>query len=142
MVAVERYVEAYRAFTSNGAAGAPAWLRDLRDGGIARFGELGFPTTKQEAWRFTSVTPIIATVFELAHPQSRGPTLEAIAPFLFGDGPRLVFIDGCFSPALSWATGLPAGTRVESLATALTTHPAPIREHLGKYAGVHGRPVA
>jgi Fe-S cluster assembly protein SufD len=142
MVAVERYVEAYRAFAANGASGAPAWLRDLRDGGIARFGELGFPTTKQEAWRFTSVTPIIATVFELAHPASRVPTLEAIAPFLFGDGPRLVFVNGSFSLNLSRVTGLPAGTRVESLAAALTTDPAPIREHLGKYAGFTDRPFA
>ncbi len=142
MVAVERYVEAYRAFAANGASGAPAWLKELRDGGIARFGELGFPTTKQEAWRFTSVAPIVETPFELAHPVSRVPHPDAIAPFLLGPGPRLVFIDGSLSPGLSRATGLPAGARVESLAAALTTDPAPVREHLGKYAGFSDRPFA
>ena len=32
MVAVERLVQAHRAFAANGAAGAPAWLKELRDG--------------------------------------------------------------------------------------------------------------
>ena len=124
MVAVERYVEAYRAFAANGAAGAPAWLTQLRDGGIARFGELGFPTTKQEAWRFTSTAAIAETDFELAHPASRIPHPDAIEPFLLGAGPRLVFVNGHFSSTLSRVAGLPAGVRVESLAQAfvIVTH--------------------
>ncbi len=34
------------------------WLTELRERGAARFAEVGFPTTKQEAWRFTDVRPI------------------------------------------------------------------------------------
>ena len=143
MVAVERLVEAYRAFAANGASGAPAWLKELRDGGIARFGELGFPTTKQEAWRFTSVAPLVATQFELAPvPDARYPAPADIAPLLLGTGPRLVFINGHLSAALSRTTGLPPGTRVESLAGALKANHPSIREHLGKYAGFADRPFA
>jgi Fe-S cluster assembly protein SufD len=143
MVAVDRLVEAYRAFVANGASGAPAWLKELRDGGIARFGELGFPTTKQEAWRFTSVAPLVETPFALASvPDTRHLTPAQIAGFIVGDGPRLVFVNGHFSAALSRATGLPAGTRVESLAGALKTDHPSIREHLGKYAGFADRPFA
>src|SRR5207249_8799355 len=54
----EPYVRDFQAFASNGAAGAPPWLREIREGAIARFTALGFPTMKQEAWRFTSVAPI------------------------------------------------------------------------------------
>ena len=144
MVAVERYVEAYRAFAANGAAGAPAWLTQLRDGGIARFGELGFPTTKQEAWRFTSVAPLIETLFELAPvPGTRYPVPADIEPFLLGAGPRLVFVNGHFGPTLSRVAGLPGGgVRVESLAHALATDPERVREHLGKYAAFQDRPFA
>ncbi|MGH7673610.1 MAG: Fe-S cluster assembly protein SufD [Gemmatimonadales bacterium] len=143
MVAVERYVEAYRAFAANGAAGAPAWLKQLRDGGIARFGELGFPTTKQEAWRFTSVAPLVETPFELARtPDPRHLTPAQIDGFIPGQGPRLVFVNGHFSATLSRTAGLPAGVRVESLAHALVTDPERVRGHLGQYAGFQDRPFA
>jgi Fe-S cluster assembly protein SufD len=143
MVAVERLVAAYRAFAANGASGAPAWLKELRDGAIARFDALGFPTTKQEAWRFTSTKPIADTWFELAPaPRAPLPAPGDIEPFALGAGPRLVFVNGHYSAALSHVTGLPKGVRVESLAAALTTDAASIREHLGKYAAFTDRPFA
>src|SRR3989475_5371740 len=62
----ERYVAAFKAFARNGAAGAPAWLKEMREAAITRFAQLGFPTTKQEEWRFTSVAPIAETTFTLS----------------------------------------------------------------------------
>ncbi len=140
MVAVERLVEAYRAFAANGASGAPAWLKELRDGGITRFGELGFPTTKQEAWRFTNVAALTETPFELAHPASRLPTLDAIEPFLLGDGPRLVFINGFLARSLS--TPLFDDVRLDGLAQTLVDAPDLVRQHLSKYAPFADRPFA
>jgi len=64
MAHVEKLVGSYRAWASNGVSRAPAWLKDLREGGIARFSDLGFPHVKQEAWRFTSVAPIAEGSFE------------------------------------------------------------------------------
>jgi len=72
---VERLVGSYHAWATNGASRVPAWLKDLREGGITRFGDLGFPNMKQEAWRFTSVAPIAEGAFELAKPPARVPTL-------------------------------------------------------------------
>ncbi|HEV8264386.1 MAG TPA: Fe-S cluster assembly protein SufD [Gemmatimonadales bacterium] len=140
---VERYLEAYRAFATNGVSGDLAWLKELREGGIARFGAVGFPTTKQEAWRFTSVAPIADAPFELAAaPRSPLAVLSDIEPHLLGASPRLVFVNGHFTPALSHVTGLPAGVRVQSLARALTEEVDDIRQHLGKYAGFTDRPFA
>src|SRR5947208_1962960 len=65
MAHVEQLVGSYRAWASNGASRAPAWLHDLREVGIARFHDLGFPNMKQEAWRFTSVAPIAGGSFQL-----------------------------------------------------------------------------
>src|SRR3989442_13894472 len=42
----------------------PPWLFPLRKAGIARFAELGFPTTRNEDWRFTNVAPIAKLPFE------------------------------------------------------------------------------
>src|SRR3954451_14179411 len=50
-------------------AAGPAWLNDLRRAGMARFAEAGFPTTKQEEWRFTNVGPIAQTLFRPAGPE-------------------------------------------------------------------------
>jgi len=38
-------------------------LQELRDAGLRRFLEIGFPTTHEEEWRFTNVSPIARTAF-------------------------------------------------------------------------------
>jgi len=135
----EHYVRDFRAFASNGAAGAPAWLREIREGAIARFTELGFPTMKQEAWRFTSVAPIAQTHFTL--PASRVPPLairdvDALSVSGTGGGPRIVFVDGRYAPELSSLAGLPQGVEATSLAEATRSGPGGelARRHLARYA--------
>ncbi|HLQ58046.1 MAG TPA: Fe-S cluster assembly protein SufD [Gemmatimonadales bacterium] len=136
---VERLVGSYNAWATNGASRAPTWLKDLRESGIARFGDLGFPTMKQEAWRFTSVAPIANASFELAHPPARIPQLEDIRSFLlFEAGYRLVFIDGFFQPSLS----TPFFDDIQSLAHVLTHRQDLVRQHLGQYAATQDRPFS
>src|SRR5947199_6572699 len=139
MAHVDQLVGSYRAWASNGASGAPDWLKDLREGGIARFHDLGFPNMKQEAWRFTSVAPIAEGTFELATPPARIPTLEEIRPFLLLEaGYRLVFVDGFFQRALS----TPFFDDVQSLAHVVTHRQDLVRQHLGKYAATEDRPFS
>jgi Fe-S cluster assembly protein SufD len=139
MAHVEQLVGSYRAWASNGASSAPTWLKDLREGGIARFHDLGFPNTKQEAWRFTSVAPIAEGSFELAQAPTRVPTLEEIRPYLlFEAGYRLVFLDGFFQRSLS----TPFFDDVQSLAHVLAHRADLVREHIGKYAATQDRPFS
>ena len=139
MAHVEQLVGSYRAWASNGASHAPTWLKDLREGGIARFHDLGFPNMKQEAWRFTSVAPIAQGSFELAKPPARIPQLEDIRPFLlFEAGYRLVFVDGFFQRSLS----TPFFDDVQSLAHVVTHRQDLVRQHLGKYVATQDRPFA
>ncbi|HET7791606.1 MAG TPA: Fe-S cluster assembly protein SufD [Gemmatimonadales bacterium] len=85
MSGVDRYQDAYRAFTRNGGAAAAPWLAELREQALARFSEVGFPTTRQEEWRFTSVQPIAEGAFTLskleweASPAPRGVTVTTLA---------------------------------------------------------------
>jgi Fe-S cluster assembly protein SufD len=46
---------------------AEPWLQKLRDSAFARFSELGFPTTRDEEWRFTNVAPIARAAFRKGH---------------------------------------------------------------------------
>ncbi len=58
-------------------AGEPEWLGALRRDAFARFEELGFPTAKDEAWRYTGLQPITETAWRRVE---RAPRLAAAPP--------------------------------------------------------------
>ncbi len=130
--AVQRYVAQFEAFAANGAGAGPAWLRERRAAAIARFAELGFPTVRQEDWRFTSVAPLIDTAFVPA-----GPGGEAGVRVAKAEAARLVFVNGRFSAAHSSLAGLPAGVRAGNLAAALRGDDAElVEQHLARHAPI------
>jgi len=133
----KRYVAAFEAFAGNGAGTAPPWLKEIRTQAIARFAELGFPTMKQEEWRFTNVAPIVEAEFTLAHtPRSPLPAPADIERLSLGVGPRVVFVDGRYAPTLSTPADLVGGVRAGSLAAALRTDAGGelARVHLARHA--------
>src|SRR5439155_351032 len=112
---------------------------------IARFAELGFPTTKQEEWRFTSVAPIAETAFTLSRGRDTAHvTAQQLEPLCVGGlrAVRVVFVDGAFAPSLSAVAGLSRGVRAESLAAALERDPELARHHLARYAPYQASPFA
>ena len=113
---------------------APPWLTGLRNDAFRRFEDLGFPTTRQEEWRFTNVKRIAETAFALAEipaPLSR----ETIAPFVLDeDYLRLVFVNGHYVGDLSATGATPRGVVISSLSAALADHSALIEDHLGQLA--------
>jgi Fe-S cluster assembly protein SufD len=143
--AAARYLAAYQAFAGNGAADAPTWLRDLREAGIARFAEVGFPSTREERWRFTSVEPIARGGFALAAPGVPAGAREAVHGVALGEpAARLlaVYVNGRFAPELSSVGSAPKGVIVGSLAAALQRQPEIVEQHLGRYAAAEGNPFA
>jgi Fe-S cluster assembly protein SufD len=67
----ERYLAAQPPFAA--ANDVPDWWRALQERAIARFAATGFPTTRQEEWRFTSVAPILETAFPIGADAARVP---------------------------------------------------------------------
>ena len=64
--------------------GGPRWLQDLRERGASRFSLLGFPTTREEEWHYTSLAPLAALPFTLAEPaRVARADLEELASPLF-----------------------------------------------------------
>jgi Fe-S cluster assembly protein SufD len=100
-----------------------SWLRRTRSNALSRFAELGFPTQKNEDWRFTPVDPIAESCFALAEEPGLldVKTLEKLSLGLPETG-RLVFVDGLYSPELS-QTHLEPGIRIGSLASLLNSNP-------------------
>lgn len=83
--------------------GGPGWLHAFREESARRFGEAELPNRKQEAWRFTNLNPLVRTPFEsVVAPAAADPGMDAVGPLLVGEAwPRLVFVNGFYSPGLS-----------------------------------------
>jgi Fe-S cluster assembly protein SufD len=114
------YLDMAERFQAERAAGAPAWLRALRQEGIAQLARQGFPTQSHEDWKYTHVAPISGHAFCPVRTVHEVGVEAAVARLaLPGAGPRLVFVDGWFVRELSRLAGGPAGLTVRSLREAL-----------------------
>jgi len=132
----DSYLASFARFEES-ATGSKSWLRSLRNAAIARFSELGFPTTRNEEWRHTSVAPITRIPFRPARKQANGFTAADLSRYTFGreECAQLVFVNGHFSDELSSLSSLPRGVRVKSLAAATDTDRSLIEPHLARHAG-------
>jgi len=129
--APEKYLEIFDQFASR-TASQPRWLQSLRQDAFARFAETGFPTTHDEDWRFTNVSAVSSTPFELAGLDM--VSREQLAPFGASEfSCCLVFVNGLFSQEHSTLAPLPNGVTVGSLAAELKEDPASLEPHLGRY---------
>src|SRR5687767_1839378 len=138
MKEADPYIAAFDRFEQE--RNEPAWLSSLRKGGMARFAEVGFPTTRDEDWRFTNVAPIAKLPFQPA--TEPGVTSVPLTQFNFMtlECTTLVFTDGHFSPKLSTVLPLPKGAQVTNLASALIEAEPLVQKHLGRHASVDANP--
>jgi Fe-S cluster assembly protein SufD len=126
--------------THDDDASAQSWLASLRRAGADRFASVGFPTTKEEEWRLTNVSPIAKTQFAPATAQIDEEAIELARKSSFGTDAivELVFVNGHFTPSLSHEGKLPRG------ATACTFSQAEdcqaLERHLGQVADIKSNP--
>lgn len=119
----------------------PAWLATRRRHAMDRFDALGFPTTKDEEWRNTSVAPIATGSFVSAATTDVVVTADRVTPFLL-DAPgaaNVVFVNGRYAPDLSSTAEFPEGIQVGALSSILAGEADLLESHLGRYAGVDDR---
>ncbi|MGD0366616.1 MAG: hypothetical protein ABSA94_04110, partial [Acidobacteriaceae bacterium] len=134
---LETWLENFTEFTKTAAGQKLPWLRQLREDAFARFCETGFPTTRDEDWRFTSVAAIARTAFRPASPAK----LTDLASWrIEGVAAQLVFVNGRFARELSQLDGLPKGVTVASLRERIESHPEEVAAHLGRYADTQRDP--
>ena len=133
--AANSYLRDFTGTDSGSDAPGPPFLRGLRGAGAAHFAQAGFPTRRDEEWRFTNVAPIAETPFTLADKAGSTLTADALAVYTYDGmgGTQLVFVNGHFQAALS-STEFPAGVTVSTLAQAMTDNAAVVEAHLGRYA--------
>jgi len=126
----DQYLEGFERLAEAFGSREPARVIELRRAAADAFATLGFPTTRQEEWRFTNVAPIAAASFDL-EPDSDGVSQEDLEPFVYDGTLQLVLVNGRFVAELSHLEGLPEGVVVSSLAAAWRSHPEQVEPHLG-----------
>jgi Fe-S cluster assembly protein SufD len=132
---LETYLESFTEFQKRAAGRHLPWLRKLREDAFARFCEVGFPTTHDEDWRFTNVSAIARTPFQLA--QNGAVSSQVVEQYRHGlTTSQLVFVNGRFVPELSRIGKVPAGLKMNGLAGEVDNNPGAIEAHLGRYLDI------
>ncbi len=91
-----------------------SWLKDLRSDATTLVQKQAIPSTRDEEWRFTDLSPLLKVNFVGA---SHELPLPDITPLILPEAAqsRLVFINGFYAPELSSVAGIPDGVFVGNL---------------------------
>jgi Fe-S cluster assembly protein SufD len=118
MTDLSAYTGAFRADPAE-----PSWLVERRRSALARFGELGLPTRRQENWRFTNLRALETTLYPPAAGETAGDESVLAGHRLGSPSHRIVLVNGRYAAALSDVSRLPAGVWLGSVEAALKDLP-------------------
>ena len=104
---------------------APEWLADVRSSAFNWLAEHGFPTQKNEDWKYLRLGPILDSEFRPGTPGSdfASETIAQLAPDL--GGTRLVFVNGHLHAGLSTIPGEAEGLAITTGARLMTAQSKP-----------------
>ena len=107
------------------------WLRHKRDTALASFTDSGFPSPREEEWRYTNVSAIERKLFNPAHGIYGEIERGHIDAIILQNAYTLVFVDGIYCDEFSSARGLPDGVLACSIKHALTVDGERVKSLLG-----------
>ncbi|MCY3769488.1 MAG: Fe-S cluster assembly protein SufD [Gammaproteobacteria bacterium] len=115
------------------------WSRDQRKTSLAHFGKIGFPTQKDEDWRYTPLRPITGKSFDLvtADPVAADDGKFGIPDL---DSYRIIFRDGVLDPDPSDLDQLGDHIEVQPVSSFLDDGPEARKSGFGEIIGAeeHG----
>jgi Fe-S cluster assembly protein SufD len=139
---LDSYLESFTEFVQENAANMPEWLRKLHESSFARFCATGFPTSRDEDWRFTNLAALIRTPFRLTRTGTALTWAETEAWQMEDAAARLVFVNGCFVPEISRWNALPAGITVNSIGKEIANGTPLVTEHFNRYLNIELDPFS
>jgi Fe-S cluster assembly protein SufD len=127
--AQDHYVSRFSDCEAELAGCSPEWLAPVRRAAIERFATLGFPTRKNEAWKYTNVTSIVKDGFDPTPTAASSVRREDLSALLLTDTVEhsIVFINGRYAPELSTQDALPKGIELKSITEAWGDHADQLR---------------
>jgi Fe-S cluster assembly protein SufD len=139
--AVDHYLAEFSALRSELPGNSLPWLNQSRDGALDAFANTGFPTSRNEDWKYTRVTAIEKRGFTFARGNGIGVQARDLERFhLAGlECEQLVFVDGRYVDALSRRNVVESSARVTTMGSAMNASSQLLELHLGHYAGTTGQ---
>ncbi len=100
----EKLVASYIAFEDHLEDDSP--IHDLRNSAIRVFEEKGFPSKKEEAWKYTSLNALLKNDYSIFPNNERNIELKDVRKYFLHDIDtyKLVFVDGVYNSFLSDTT--------------------------------------
>ena len=133
--------ERYESIAPDLAGAGTDWLDALRQDGLERYGALGLPGPRVEAWKYTNLTRMGRQTFAPAL-SLQAPSLDAVPMGALDiDAIRLVMVNGRLRTDLSDLESLPEGVSIKTLSDAVEGGDAAIRQKIDPAAAGHDMPM-
>lgn len=128
-----RYPAEYRALETMLPGQTVPWLKQMRAHALAQFSGTGFPSLREEEWRYTNVSGIEKKLFTPV-PVVSPDRVDSrwLDQHRVGGAWSVVLVNGHFNASLSDLDGLPETVTVESLAKVLEMAPEQVEPYLGQ----------
>ena len=116
-----RYTAEYQSISEVLPGQSVPWLKQLRAKALTRFSEHGFPSLREEEWRYTNVSGIEKKLFTPTAGLATTPKIDSdwLATYRLQDVWSVVLVNGHFAAELSNLDGLPETVSIRSLAQVL-----------------------
>ncbi len=131
----ERLVELFHQEKNLITGKATPLINRQREHALSRFLQRGFPSSRQEGWRFSDLKPLLDTEFALDfNNQSRHMDVGKIftCEVYDLDTYSITLLNGWFVYKQAPLTKLPDGTIIGSLAKAMEVYPELVEQYFGK----------
>lgn len=115
--------------------GAPRPFADLRAEARDVFAATGFPSTKQEAYKYTDLQKALREDLSLLEEDPSDVSADVLAPVRIeglGDAAHVVLVNGVFAEHLSDTSRLPEGVTLTGLGRAMSEHREVVEKHFGQ----------
>ncbi|MGR9106508.1 MAG: Fe-S cluster assembly protein SufD [Gammaproteobacteria bacterium] len=116
------YIEHYGEVQASLPGNQLAWLKNARDLALAAFSDKGFPSPREEEWRYTNIAPIERKRFQTPSRASGTIDTDLLKSFRIDGAAALVFVNGHFEKELSDLPDFGRGIVVCPMAEALEKH--------------------
>lgn len=137
--AIESVELAYRARPAHAAG--PAWLQPLRERAIVAFTRRGFPTPRDEDWKYTNLQALAdasGTLLGMTPSAANADVIDDLLRSLPVGATDwvIVFVNGAYRDELSHLPDTGSGVRITTLAAADAAAHELLRDRLGRLARI------
>ena len=128
-----RYAAEYQTVVAALPGQTLAWLTALRGEALEQFSAQGFPSPREEEWRYTNVSAIEKKLFSpVIRVTASAVDSDWLKSYQLEDAWSVVLVDGHFSAELSVLDGLPEYISVMSMADALAKQPDKLEKYINQ----------